>query len=57
MIGRQFAAAPEQVRETRLMRRPVEVSIGRPSVADEHGVDRRRELWRRLPVTTPWDTH
>ena len=39
MVVSKVLAAPEQVRQTRLVQRVVEAPIGRPPVADEHGVE------------------
>ena len=39
MVVSKVLAAPEQVRQTRLVQRVVEAPIGRPPVADEHAVE------------------
>jgi hypothetical protein len=38
IIGRQVAAAPQPVRDTRLMEGLIKLSVRRPPVADAHAV-------------------
>jgi hypothetical protein len=48
-----LAASPDQMRETGLMRRLIELAIRRPAVADEHAVELGAEHRRRFVKPAP----